>query len=419
MQAERFQAYYEENLPAYLDLLEQMVAINSFTANAAGVNRLGEVTAAAFSELGFAAEFIPSDKPTYGNHVVLTRPGTGRYTIGLVSHLDTVFPPEEEVRNDFAWREEGERIYGPGTVDIKGGTVLVYMMMAGLQALLPEVYEAVTWVILLDAAEEAEAEDFGALCIERLAGPDTLACLIFEGGYFDGQEFWLVTARKGMAVCQVQVEGRASHAGSAHELGVNAIVQLADTVQKLAAITDYERNITVNVGVVNGGTVTNRVPHQAMAALEMRAFDTEAYDAAVAAILALNGEGSVQSLADGYPCQVRLEVTRRTAPWSRNEATDGLLSVWQEAGESLGYHVRREERGGLSDGNHFWQVVPTLDGLGVAGGNAHCSERSADGSKDQEYCEVGSFVPKAVLNVTAVLQLLSVTTQAHEKKFNF
>jgi glutamate carboxypeptidase len=104
---------------------------------------------------------------------------------------------------------------------------------------------------------------------------------------------------------------------------------------------------------------------------------------------------------------VRLEVTRRTAPWSRNEATDGLLSVWQEAGEALGYHVRREERGGLSDGNHFWQVVPTLDGLGVAGGNAHCSERSADGSKDQEYCEMGSFVPKAVLNVTAVLQLLS------------
>ena len=406
MEAERFWAYYKENLPAYLDLLQQMVAINSFTANVAGVSRLGEVTAAAFSELGFTAEFVASDKATYGNHVVLARPGTGRYTMGLVSHLDTVFPPEEEVRNDFAWREEGERIYGPGTVDIKGGTVLIYMMMAGLQALLPEAYEAVTWVILLDAAEEADAEDFGALCVERLAGPDTLACLIFEGGYFDGEEFWLVTARKGMAVCEVCVEGRASHAGSAHEMGANAIVQLADTVQKLAAITDYERSVTVNVGVVIGGTVTNRVPHQAMAALEMRAFDTKAYDAAMAAILALNGQVSVQSAADGYPCQVNIEVTRQTAPWSRNEATDRLLAVWQEAGESLGYQVRPEERGGLSDGNHFWQAIPTLDGLGVAGGNAHCSERSADGSKDQEYCEVGSFVPKAVLNVMAVLKLL-------------
>jgi glutamate carboxypeptidase len=330
-----------------------------------------------------------------------------------VSHLDTVFPPEEEIRNDFAWREEGDRIYGPGTVDIKGGTVLIYMMMAGLQALLPEVYEAVTWVILLDASEEADAEDFGALCIERLEGPDTLACLIFEGGYFDNDEFWLVTARKGMAVCEVHVEGRAAHAGSSHELGANAIVQLAETVQKLAAITDYERNITVNVGTVNGGTVTNRVPHQATAALEMRAFDTETYDAAVEAILALNGPASVQSAADGYPCRVEVEVLRKTAPWSRNEATDRLLAVWQEVGESLGYHVRPEERGGLSDGNMFWQAIPTLDGLGVAGGNAHCSERSADGSKEQEYCEVSSFVPKAVLNVTAVLKLLSryVVTQ--------
>jgi glutamate carboxypeptidase len=115
----------------------------------------------------------------------------------------------------------------------------------------------------------------------------------------------------------------------------------------------------------------------------------------------------VRSAADGYPCQVKIDVTRRTAPWSRNETTDRLLAVWQEAGESLGYQVRAEERGGLSDGNHFWQAVPTLDGLGVAGGNAHCSERSPDGSKDQEYCEAGSFVPKAVLNVTAVLKLLS------------
>lgn len=407
MQAERFRAYYEENLPAYLDLLQRMVAINSFTANAAGVDELGRVTADVFADLGFTAEFIPSDKPHYGHHVVLTRPGTGRYTLGLVSHLDTVFPLEEEMRHDFAWRQEGERIYGPGTVDIKGGTVLIYMIMASLQALLPETYEAVTWVILLDASEEAEAEDFGALCIERLAGPDTLACLIFEGGYFDGQEFWVVTARKGMAVCEVRVAGRASHAGSAHEMGANAIVQLADTVQKLAAITDYERNITVNVGVISGGTVTNRVPHQATAALEMRAFDIEAYDAAVDAILALDGQTSVQSVADGYPCRVEVAVTRRTAPWSRNEATERLLAVWQEVGESLGYHVAAEERGGLSDGNHFWQVVPTLDGLGVAGGNAHCSERSPDGSKDQEYCEVSSFVPKAVLNVTAILNLLS------------
>jgi glutamate carboxypeptidase len=281
------------------------------------------------------------------------------------------------------------------------------MMMAALQAIAPEAYEDITWVVLLDASEEADAEDFGALCIERLEGSQTLGCLIFEGGYFDGEEFWLVTARKGMAMCDVQVEGKAAHAGSAHPRGANAIVQMGQTIQQLAAVTNYERGVTVNVGMVNGGTVTNRVPHQARAALEMRAFDKGAYDEAVAAMLALNGEGSVRSADGDFTCTVSVEVVRRTAPWPRNEGTDRLLTVWQEAADSLGYRVVREERGGLSDGNHFWHRVPTIDGLGVAGGNAHCSERSEDGSKEQEYCEVGSFVPKALLNVTAVLQLIS------------
>ncbi|HMQ56322.1 MAG TPA: hypothetical protein PKD98_29850, partial [Anaerolineae bacterium] len=82
------------------------------------------------------------------------------------------------------------------------------------------------------------------------------------------------------------------------------------------------------------------------------------------------------------------------------------LAVWQEAAESLGLRVEPERRGGLSDGNHIWRQIPTLDGLGPAGGNAHCSERSADGSKDQEYVLVSSFVPKALLNIVAILRLI-------------
>ncbi|MEJ2749244.1 MAG: hypothetical protein P8183_15265, partial [Anaerolineae bacterium] len=99
--------------------------------------------------------------------------------------------------------------------------------------------------------------------------------------------------------------------------------------------------------------------------------------------------------------------TRRTAPWPRNEGTDSLLAIWQEAAAELGLRVVPEERGGLSDGNYFWDQIPTLDGLGVSGANAHCSERSEDGSKEQEFCEVSSFVPKALLNITAVLKLLA------------
>ncbi|MBE2225342.1 MAG: hypothetical protein IAF02_27650, partial [Anaerolineae bacterium] len=117
------QDYLTTHLPDYLALLREWVEINSFTANVEGIDMLGQVTAVSFSKLGFKAEQIPPRNSAFGQHLVLTRTGKSGRTIGLVSHLDTVFPRDEEIRNNFAWFEAGERIYGPGTVDIKGGTL--------------------------------------------------------------------------------------------------------------------------------------------------------------------------------------------------------------------------------------------------------------------------------------------------------
>jgi glutamate carboxypeptidase len=401
----QFEEYLTQNLPDYLEMLRQMVAINSFTPNPAGVDALGQLTAVQFASLGFTAETVPSAHPEFGHHLVLTRLGQSGRKIGLVSHLDTVFPPEEEIRNDFHWREVGDRIYGPGTVDIKGGTVLIYMMLAAFQAIKPDLFDDITWVVLLDASEEQDGEDFGQLCRERLAG-DTRACLIFEGGKVEGKDHWVVVARKGMAIYRVTAEGKASHAGSAHEKGANAIVQLADAIQRINGFVDYDRALTFNVGTVQGGTVTNRVPHRAMTEVEMRAFASDVYDSGVAAMLALPETAAVHSADGSFTCTLDVSITRKTAPWPRNEGTDGLLAIWQAAAAEIGVRIVPEERGGLSDGNYFWDEIPTLDGLGVSGANAHCSERSEDGSKDQEFCEVSSFVSKAVLNATAVVKLL-------------
>lgn len=401
----QMRAFLEQKQASYLSFLQQMVAINSFTANADGVNALGKVTADLFANLGFTAERVPSVYENYGDHWVLTRNGRSSRKIGLVSHLDTVFPAAEEIANDFSWRVEGDRIYGPGTVDIKGGTIIIYMMMEAIQQFAPDVFEEITWVVLMDSSEETDGTDFGALCTRQLE-PDAMACLIFEGGYFQNNEFKVVVARKGMAIYDVEVEGRASHAGSFHERGANAIVQLADVIQRIADMTDYDNDITFNVGVVNGGTVTNRVPHSAMAKLEMRAFSPDVYDKGIAQMMALNDYVSVRSPIDDYPCQVTIKNTRRTKPWPRNETTEHLFEIWQSAGDALGYRVLPEERGGLSDGNYFFDRVPCIDGLGPAGGNSHCSERSLDGSKDQEYTSVSSYIPKTLLNVLAVLELV-------------
>ncbi len=397
--------FLKQQLPAALELLKKMVAINSFTTNRNGISQLAKFTAESFRELGFTEDYTPSFRKDYGDHLVMTRPGRTTRTIGLISHLDTVFPPEEEKRNNFVWREAGERIYGPGVMDIKAGTVMIHLILSALRKIAPDVFEDITWKILLNSSEEVYSPDFGTLCLNRL-GKETLAALVFESGVRSEKQFLVVTARKGRAVFRVTAEGRGAHAGSHHERGINAVVQISETIQRIAAVTNYSKGVTVNIGNVSGGTVINRVPHLATAELEMRSFSAEAYREAVNAIMALNGKGSVKSAEDGQVCDVKVELLTESPPWPRNDATLNLYQVWRETGRELGLTVLNEERGGLSDGNFICHAVPTLDGLGPNGDNAHCSEQSADGTKEQEYVDVASILPKATLNTLAILKLV-------------
>jgi glutamate carboxypeptidase len=398
--------YLESKMPAAMELLRKMVGINSFTGNPEGVNKLSRFTAAAFADLGFTPEYVPAQNPEYGKHLVLTRKGRGNKKVGFISHLDTVFPPEEEIRNKFVWQQEGDRIYGPGTEDIKGGTVMMWLVLSALRESAPEVYDQITWKLFLNAAEERFSPDFGDLCRSQLDARATIGALIFEAEGRMGEEHLLVLARKGRATWRITSTGRGAHAGGKHRSGANAIVQLGVTLQKVAALTDYSKHLTFNVATVSGGTVHNRVPHEAIAEGEMRTFSPEIYQEAKAKLLGLAGPGEVTSPADKFACQIKVEVLSESRPWPRNAGTDELFGYWERAGAQLGIPAGGEERGGLSDGNLIWDAFPTLDGLGPWGDNDHCSERAADGSKMPEYVDVTTFVPKAMLNTTAIVNLI-------------
>jgi len=391
-------------LPEALQMLEGMVGINSFSTNRSGVDQLARFTAASFASLGFTAEHVPSRFPEFGDHLVLTRRGRSPRNIALIAHLDTVFPPEEEQRNNFKWSVEGDRIYGPGTNDIKGGSVMMWLVLSALRQQSPAVFEDVTWKLIWNSSEECFSPDFGDVCRARFDA-NTLGALIFESEGRLGDERLMVLARKGRATWRVTTSGRGAHAGSSHHLGVNAIVQLGRVVDRIAALTDYSRDLTVTTGRISGGTVLNRVPHEAVAEGELRAFNPEVFAQAKAALLAMNGNGDVHAKVDGFVCQVKVEILNESRPWPRNEGTDRLFQIWQQAGARAKYPLGEQQRGGLSDGNLIWDAVPTLDGLGPWGDNSHCSERSADGTKLPEYVEISSFVPKAVANVLALEQL--------------
>lgn len=395
-------------LPEYLEILRQMVEINSFTYNPEGVNRVGDFTARIFQNLGFIPEFVPSVRKEFGKHLFLSHPAkeSSAPMLALISHLDTVFSPEEERANNFVWRPEGNRIYGPGCVDVKGGTLMIFMVLETLKLHFPEFFHRVNWLVCLNASEEALSEDFSKNCLHRLTD-STRACLVFEAGNINDHGFKMVVARKGRAYFHVNVEGRSAHAGNNHDFGANAIVQLAGIVQRIANLTDYNRNLTFNVGTIRGGTVVNRVPHHASAEVEMRTFLPDVFLEGLQRISQLEGISEIKSSVDGYPCKVTVRVLEQTMPWPENEETHRLFRVWETAAESLGMQVIEEKRGGLSDGNFFWNHIPTLDGLGPAGNNAHCSEHDPQNGKEQEYVSVKSFVPKAVMNIFAIQQLLA------------
>jgi len=401
-------SFVESQMPATWELLRQMVGINSWTLNPDGVNRLAKFTAEAFAPLGFTAEFVPSANPAFGKHLVLTRRGKSSRSIALISHLDTVFPPAEEEQNNFRWSVEGDRIYGPGTQDIKGGTAMMWLVLKAMHAQASNVFEDVTWKLLLNSSEEMYSPDFGELCRSRF-DDGTLAALVFETEGRLGNEHLMVVARKGRATWRVTVSGRGAHAGGKHSQGVNAVVQLSQIIPRIGALTDYQRDLTFNVGTASGGTVLNRVPHEAVAEGEFRAFGKEIYQDAKTAFLALNGPGEVSSPVDGFHCVIKAEIMTESPPWPRNVETDRIYKFWEEAGALAGYPVNFQERGGLSDGNLIWDAVPTLDGLGSWGDNDHCSERSEDGSKVPEYIEISGFAPKAVVNVLAILKLAGTT----------
>lgn len=389
----------EIHLPAALNWLRRMVEINSFTSNVAGVNSLGQLTADCFTPLGFKEQFIPAADPDHGSHLFLRRGPVDQPPIVLVTHLDTVFPPEEEQLNHFQWQPEGGRIYGPGTVDNKGGTALIWLMLRVLQEVNPALFASTHWLIAANSAEEVIGSDFAHRTHELCSG-SARAVLVFEGGPREGNDWHLVTSRKGRSEYRLICTGRAAHAGSNHGHGINAVVELSRLLPQVAALTDAARELTVNIASIHGGTVLNRVPHEAVADLEMRAFEPEALSQVGKALESMGG-----STAAG--AHVQIECLGRTRAWPGGSGTQALFDIWAKHAAMLGINAVSMKRGGLSDANYLCDLGPTLDALGPVGGNAHCSERSEDGSKLPEYVEPASFVPKTVLNLLALEEVCS------------
>jgi glutamate carboxypeptidase len=331
--------------------LEQLVMLESPTDDRAAVNGVADYLARAFGDLGATVERVAQAE--VGDHLRIEW-GLGEDQTLLLGHMDTVWPLGETARRPFAI--EGDRARGPGVFDMKGGLVIALFVLEALQSL--ELRPAQRLVFLFNSDEEIGSPTSRSY-IEAEARRSQ-AVLVLE----PTREEAVVTWRKGVGRFTLEVHGRAAHSGAAHERGVSAVQELAYQVLHLEGMTDYDRGTTLNVGVVQGGTRANVRPASAQAEIDLRVSTSQEGQRMTDTILGLepvNPEARV-SVSGG--------LTR--PPWESSPEGRTLFERARRVGKALGLDLWPAGAGGGSDGNFTAALgVPTLDGLGVAGNDAH------------------------------------------------
>jgi glutamate carboxypeptidase len=365
----------EARLPRYLAELERLVNIDCGSYTPDGVNRVADVVADTLGSLGARVERTAhepeGDRPRLGDLVVGRLAGDGPRLL-LIGHMDTVFDQGTAAQRPY--RSDSERAFGPGVTDMKAG------LLAGLHAIgaLQEAgaSPAVTFVANPD---EEIGSPFSTPVIRDLA-PQHDAVLVLECARANGD---IVSARKGIADYRVTITGRAAHAGVEPEKGRSAILEAAHQVLALHALNGRWPTVTVNAGVIHGGTRPNVVPERCELHVDLRAATAEAFDAAAAEIEWLAGSPTVPD--------VRADVSRTAGhpPMEKSEASGRLVALAVAIAGELGFELRDAATGGASDANTTAALgIPTLDGLGPVGGDDHSID---------EWLDLGSVVPRTVL----------------------
>jgi glutamate carboxypeptidase len=273
----------------------------------------------------------------------------------LVGHCDTVWPVGT-VRQ-MPVRVEGEAIWGPGVFDMKGGLVQMIYALRAVEHLALE--PPASNVVVINSDEEIGSADSTPL-IRRLARRAARA-FVLEPAF--GQTGKLKTARKAVGSFTITIKGRAAHAGINPEAGASAILELSHQIQRLFALNDAARGITVNVGTIDGGLRPNVVAPEVHATVDVRVptrADAAAVEAAIRGLRPVNPE-TVIEVVGGI----------ESPPMERSPRNQTLWRLARDLGRRLGLELEQAAVGGASDGNTTSQYTATLDGLGAVGDGAH------------------------------------------------
>jgi glutamate carboxypeptidase len=344
-------AYLTDRQQDMVATLEQLVNLDSPSDERDAVDKVAAFLAEPFGGLGAQVDRIP--QVAFGDHLRVSW-GEGDSQVLLLGHMDTVWPMGETQTRPF--EVSGQHATGPGVFDMKGGLVIGLYALAALRSL--ERAPRHRLVFLLNSDEECGSPTSRSSIEEE--GLRSEAVLVLEPSREDALVVW----RKGIGRFEMEVQGLASHAGAAHGKGVSAVEELAHQILRLEGMTDYGRGTTVNVGVVQGGSKVNVRPAAAWAEIDLRITTAKEGERMTRAILGLRPRNPDASLV------ISGRINR--PPWEVSPASQALFKKAQRAGRRLGMDLTPAGTGGGSDGNFTAALgIPTLDGLGVVGDDAH------------------------------------------------
>lgn len=375
----RLTSYVGERLPTYLDELVALAAIECPTNHKTGVDEAGAWVREWVARRGWDVTVWSDDR--VGDSLTIALPGqspAGPRAL-LVAHLDTVYPAGTAAARPAS--RSGDRLIGPGTADNKSGLLSALYALAALEdfGLLAPFSRL---QLVCGGDEETDMRSSGALL--RKLTPDNDLALVLEAGRENGD---IVGARKGTGAFRIVVAGKAAHAGVEPHQGANAVVALARHIVALHELDGMRPGMTLNVGVVAGGTVSNVVPDHAEARIDVRVVaveDMEPVHDALRRVVAVERVPGTRATLEG---------DFKLPPLARTPAIDALAELASRCAAELGFSVNAAATGGGSYANVLAGLgLPVLDGLGPVGGLDHSPD---------EYIEVSSIVPR-----TALLALL-------------
>jgi glutamate carboxypeptidase len=367
----------EASRPGFLKGLAQLVDLDSGSQDGAGLAKVADVLASRLQALGAEVK-ASAAAPSAGKMVVGTWRGTGTKNLMLMIHYDTVFGVGDAAKRPF--RVAGNKAYGPGVADAKGGAMMILQALAIARTRGFHGYKTLT--VLFNPDEEIGSPGSRAAIRELATQQD--AVLLFEPP--DAER--VIVATNGIAYLHLDVQGLAAHAGSAPEKGNNAALELAHQVLAMRNLGSAEQGTTVNWTMLRSGAKMNIIPDQASATGDMR----YAIPGELARVQNDADQLSARTLIPGTTAKVKVDATR--PPFSRNAATDALaaraVTIYQELGKTLAPTAMRygTDAGFAYQPGSAKPVV--LDGLGIVGDRLHSPD---------EWADLDSIAPRLYLTV--------------------